>query len=69
MTRWLVLLLVPLFSGCAAMNYASMQNRVACPVGGPPALVVSMWGVFGVATILASQDSKVICSLPGISQE
>ncbi len=59
--RVLIVAAALLLSGCATWDYASLQNRIACTKAGDKGLVVSMWGIFGVATIIAAEDAEAVC--------
>jgi hypothetical protein len=49
-------------AGCSTLPDWTLENRAACTAAGDKALVVSMWGIFGVATIIADQDAEVVCT-------
>lgn len=51
-----------LLAGCA-----HLENRLACSVGGGPALFISMYGPWGVASKVSEADSRALCPAPKAS--
>jgi hypothetical protein len=48
----------------AAQPIKMLDNLVACTLARDSALVISMWGPFGLATYIRAADAAVVCA-PG----
>lgn len=58
-TPALVLLLPLALSACA--TYHPLENKAACTLNADRAMVISMWGAFGIATNLRPEDTPRVC--------
>ena len=59
-TKYLLLAAVVGLSGCGSLSNA-LANRVSCTAGGDQAIVSSMYGPIGVASIVDDRDAAVLC--------
>lgn len=57
MKRLALLLAALALSGCGTARY--LENRIAC--SGEQAMVVSMWGLIGIASDVRPEDAKRAC--------
>ncbi len=58
--RLALILAAALLAGCATRP-EFLGNRLACSVAGDRAWVVSLWGVFGIASSLDDGDAQQVC--------
>ncbi len=59
----LVLVVVFGLSGCASIS-KTFANRVSCTVDGKRALVSSMYGPVGMASLVDADDAAALCRKP-----
>ena len=45
----------------ACGSIQQLENKAACTLNSDRAMVVSMWGLFGIATPLRSADTAYVC--------
>lgn len=60
MKRSLIILSMLALTGCASLD-GKLENRVVCTVAGDKAMVVSEWGLIGVASTVSEKDRAAIC--------
>lgn len=63
MSRVLIVFLALLLPACATRP-EWLSNRATCTVAQDRALFVSMWGLFGVASVIDPRDAAVMCAIP-----
>lgn len=52
---------VALASLSACATYHPLENKAACTLNADRAMVISMWGAFGIATNLRPEDTPRVC--------
>ena len=60
----LILVVAVTLAGCGNLS-GYLENRIACTAAGDRAMVVSMWGVVGVASDVRAADAQRVCRAGG----